>query len=110
MSVAVKSNRHQVVKMLVMLVIVAMSMLVFPGLMSVIMGVHFGQVDEDAQDHQDGACEHPQAADALAQYDGEQRTDKGRKRENRARASRTERALGQQVKTQTQAVPCGADQ
>ena len=56
MSVAVKSNRHRVVKMLVMLVIVAMSMLVFPGLMSVIMGVHFGQVDEDAQDHQDGAC------------------------------------------------------
>jgi hypothetical protein len=45
MPVAVRSNRHRVVKVFVMIVIVAMRMLVFHCVMFVSVGVSLGQVD-----------------------------------------------------------------
>ena len=51
----VGSDRHWTVEVLVMPVIVVMSMLVFDCVMLVIVGVHLGQVDQDAQNHKDGA-------------------------------------------------------
>ena len=110
MSMTVGSNWHGIVEVVVMPVIVAMSVLVFHCLMLMIVGVHLGQVQQDAQNHKDGARYHPQAANALAQHDREQRTDKGCKREYRACAGGTERALSQQIEAQTQTVASGADQ
>ena len=110
MSVAVGSDRHRVVQVIMMLVIVAMSMLVFHGVMLMIVRVHLGQVDEDAQEHQEGARQHPETSDTLAQHNGEERTDKGCKGEHGAGAGRTKRTLRQQVKTQTQTIAGATDQ
>jgi hypothetical protein len=78
--------------------------------MLVIVGVRLSQMNQDADNHQDGASQHPRAADALAQHDGEQRADERCKGKDGACTGCTERALGQQVEAQAQAISRRADQ
>lgn len=80
--VTVRADRHHGVRVRVlvrvMAIVVAVCVLVFLRVMDMFVRVTLGQVQNDAGDHQDRGNEHPQAACAFAQHEGQARADEGR--------------------------------
>jgi hypothetical protein len=79
MSMTVGSDRHCIVKMFVMPVIMSVGVLVVHFVVLMLMAVALDEVHQDAANHQDSAREHPPATGALTQDDGQQRAYERRK-------------------------------
>jgi len=79
MSMTMGSDRHCIVKMFVMPVIMSVGVLVVRFAVLMLVAVVLDEVHQDAANHKDSAREHPPATDALTQGDGQQRADERRK-------------------------------
>ena len=109
MPMAVSAHRHGVVGMLVMSIVVAMGMFMIHRLVLMRMPVRFTQVQDDAQPHQYPTEGHDPAPAAIAHRNRQRGADERGKGEHGPGARRTKCTLRQQVETQAQPVPSGAD-
>jgi hypothetical protein len=71
MPVTVGSGRQWIMKMFVMPIIMAVGVLVFHFFVLMLVAVALDEVNQNSSNHQDSASQHPPAADALTQCDGQ---------------------------------------
>ena len=109
MRMAVRAVRHVGVRVLVVAVVVPMRMLVVERVVDVLVRVALRKVQNDAGEHERAAGDEEHVARAIAEGEGQRGADERREREHRTGARRAERALGEQVEAQADAVAGGAD-
>lgn len=105
--VAVRADRHWIVRVVMVTVVVPMGMLMFKSLVRMLVSVGLRQVQHHPQHHQQATHGHDPGAATVPQSNGNCGADKGGEGEHRTRARRAEGTLGQQVKAQAQAVARG---
>ena len=107
--VAVRSRRNPVMRVIVVSVVVRVRMFVLRRMVMVFVPMRLHQMQQHAAQHQNTSRSHAPAQRPVTQGDGKQGTDERGECKHRARASRAERPLCQQVQAQAQTVACGAD-
>ena len=85
-------------------VVVAMCVLVLGPVVHVLVRMRFGQVQNDASEHQRRSDQQHEAERALAHRHGDPGADEGCECEDRTCSRRTERALRQQVEAKAQPI------
>ena len=97
---AVGPNRHHVVGVRVVAIVVGVGVLMFQRRMFVLVLMRFGQVQHHSPHHQRTACQHEGADGAIPHRPRPHNADERRKGKNRSGAPGTKGPLGQQVKAQ----------
>ena len=90
---AVGADRHRIMKMRVVPIVVRMGVLVFKRNMLVFVGMPLRQMQQHAGQHQRGTRAKPEGNAARVQRQSNAGSDKGREREHRAGTRSTELAL-----------------
>ena len=97
MQMAVRPNRHRVMHMVVMAIVVAVRVFVLHRVVLMFMGMGFGKVHQDTDQHQNATEREAPTARAITQHEGQGGTDERRKGKHRPRPSRPKGSLRQEV-------------